>query len=69
MRVGITANFQFSFFSGGGSSTTIATAELCKKLGHDIYLVNTNGTQEWWDDCKTLKAEYPNILHLEKHVI
>ena len=65
MRVGITANFQFSFFSGGGSSTTIATAELCKKLGHDIYLVNTNGTQEWWDDCKTLKAEYPNILHLE----
>jgi len=65
MKVGITANFQFSFFSGGGSSTTIATAELCKKLGHDIYLVNTNGTQEWWDDCKTLKAEYPNILHLE----
>lgn len=65
MKVGITANFQFSFFSGGGSSTTIATAELCKKLGHDIYFVNTNGTQEWWDDCKTLKAEYPNILHLE----
>jgi len=65
MKVGITANFQFSFFSGGGSSTTIATAEICKKLGHDIYLVNTNGTQEWWDDCKTLKAEYPNILHLE----
>ena len=65
MKVGITANFQFSFFSGGGSSTTIATAELCKKLGHDIYLVNTNGTQEWWDDCKTLKSEYPNILHLE----
>jgi GR25 family glycosyltransferase involved in LPS biosynthesis len=66
MKVGITANFQFSFFSGGGSSTTIATAELCKKLGHDIYLVNTNGTQEWWDDCKTLKSEYPKILHLEK---
>jgi GR25 family glycosyltransferase involved in LPS biosynthesis len=65
MKVGITANFQFSFFSGGGSSTTIATAELCKKLGHDIYLVNTNGTQDWWDDCKTLKAEYPNIIHLE----
>lgn len=65
MKVGITANFQFSFFSGGGSSTTIATAELCKKLGHDIYLVNTNGTQEWWDDCKSLKADYPNILHLE----
>jgi GR25 family glycosyltransferase involved in LPS biosynthesis len=65
MKVGITANFQFSFFSGGGSSTTIATAELCKKLGHDIYLVNANGTQEWWDDCKNLKAEYPNVLHLE----
>ena len=65
MKVGITVNFQFSFFSGGGSSTTIATAELCKKLGYDIYLVNTNGTQDWWDDCKTLKTEYPNILHLD----
>lgn len=65
MKVGITVNFQFSFFSGGGSSTTIATAELCKKLGYDIYLVNTNGTQDWWDDCKTLKTEYPNIIHLD----
>ena len=65
MKIGITANFQFSFFSGGGSCVTIATAELCKKLGHDIYFVNTNGNQEWWDDCKALKEEYPNILHVE----
>jgi GR25 family glycosyltransferase involved in LPS biosynthesis len=65
MKIGITANFQFSFFSGGGSCTTIATAELCKKLGHDIYFVNTNGTQDWWDDCRALKAEYPNILHVD----
>ena len=65
MKVGITVNFQFSFFSGGGSSTTIATAELCKKLGYDVYLVNVNGTQDWWDDCRGLKTEYPNILHLE----
>ena len=65
MKVGITVNFQFSFFSGGGSSTTIATAELCKKLGYDVYLVNVNGTQDWWDDCRGLKTDYPNILHLE----
>jgi GR25 family glycosyltransferase involved in LPS biosynthesis len=65
MKVGITANFQFSFFSGGGGSYTLSIAELCKKIGHDVWLVNLNGKQEWWDDLQALKKEFPQVLHLQ----
>jgi GR25 family glycosyltransferase involved in LPS biosynthesis len=65
MKVGITVNFQFSFFSGGGSSTAISVAEMCRKLGHDVWLVNHNGTQEWWEDQQTLRKEYSQILHFK----
>lgn len=58
MRVGITAHFQFSVFSGGGSSTTYAVAELMKILGHDVTLLNTNGTQEWYEDLTSLKNNF-----------
>jgi GR25 family glycosyltransferase involved in LPS biosynthesis len=58
MRVGITAHFQFSVFSGGGSSTTYAVAELMKILGHEVTLLNTNGTQEWYDDLTSLKNNF-----------
>ena len=54
---------QFSFFSGGGATTAISIAELCKKLGHDVWLVNTNGKQLWWEDMQTLSKEYTQILH------
>ena len=54
---------QFSFFSGGGATTAISIAELCKKLGHDVWLVNTNGTQTWWEDMQTLGKEYTQVLH------
>lgn len=55
MRVGVTAHFQFSVFSGGGASAVLAVAELLKLLGHDVTLVNTHGTQEWWDDMTSMK--------------
>ena len=55
MRVGVTAHFQFSVFSGGGSSSVLAVAELLKLVGHDVTLINTNGTQDWWDDMGSLK--------------
>jgi alpha(1,3/1,4) fucosyltransferase len=58
MRVGVTAHFQFSVFSGGGSSTVFAVAELMKILGHDVTLVNMNGKQEWWDDLSSLKDQF-----------
>ena len=58
MRVGVTAHFQFSMFSGGGASAVIAVAEILKLIGHDVTLVNLNGTQEWWDDMTNLKAMF-----------
>ena len=61
MRVGITAHFQFSMFSGGGSSAVIAVAELMKLLGHSVTLINLNGSQEWWDDMTALKQVYPRV--------
>ena len=59
MRVGITAHFQFSVFSGGGSPAVFALAELMKQLGHEVTLLNLNGKQEWWDDLQSLKDSYP----------
>lgn len=65
MKVGITVNFQFSFFSGGGGCVSLAISELCKHLGHEVVLVNTNGRQEWWDDIKSVRNDYPTIFHVE----
>ena len=61
MRVGVTAHFQFSMFSGGGASATLSIAELLKMMGHDVYLVNLNTTQEWWDDMTMMKSMFPSV--------
>jgi len=44
-------------FSAGITNTSLAAAELCTALGHDVTLVNVTNN-EWWDDCKTLKGAY-----------
>ena len=56
---------QFSFFSGGGATTAISIAELCRALGHDVWLVNTNGTQPWWEDMQELSKQYTQVLILQ----
>ncbi len=61
MRVGVTAHFQFSMFSGSGASTVLSVAEIFKIMGHSVTLINLNGTQEWWDDMGTLKQMYERI--------
>jgi GR25 family glycosyltransferase involved in LPS biosynthesis len=61
MRVGITAHFQFSVFSGGGASAVLSLAELLTVQGHSVTLINLNGSQEWWDDMKSLKKLYSSI--------
>jgi GR25 family glycosyltransferase involved in LPS biosynthesis len=61
MRVAVTAHFQFSIFSGGGASATIAIAELLKMLGHDVTILNLNGEQDWWDDMPVFKEMYPRM--------
>ncbi len=67
MKVGITVSMQFSFFSGGGGTTAISVAELCKKLGHEVWLVNVSGTQTWWEDMQSLHLEYPNVMVSETY--
>lgn len=61
MRVGITAHFQFSVFSGGGAATVFSVAELFKLMGHSVTLINLNGTQDWWEDMKTFQQMYPRV--------
>ena len=61
MRVGITAHFQFSVFSGGGASAVISLAELLTIQGHSVTLINLNGKQDWWDDMATLKNIYARV--------
>lgn len=61
MRVGITAHFQFSVFSGGGASATLSLAELLKVMGHDVTLINLNGTADWWEDMDFFKQVYPRV--------
>jgi len=61
MRVGITAHFQFSMFSGGGASSVLSIAELFKVMGHDVTLLNCNSSQEWWDDMGSMKALYKHM--------
>jgi GR25 family glycosyltransferase involved in LPS biosynthesis len=61
MRVGVTAHFQFSVFSGGGATSVLSIAELFRIMGHSVTLINVNGTQEWWEDMHTFKQVYPKV--------
>jgi GR25 family glycosyltransferase involved in LPS biosynthesis len=62
-RVGISAFFQFSVFSNGYTSIVFTLADTLEKLGYIPVLINTNGTNEWYDDCPGLKNKY-EIVHL-----
>lgn len=61
MRVGVTAHFQFSMFSGGGTSAVLSIAELLMIQGHSVTLINLNGKQEWWDDMASFKQMYARV--------
>ena len=56
MKVAISAQMQFSLFSGGAGGVSLAVAEVFKHLGHEVWLVNTHTDTQWWDDCSTLKT-------------
>lgn len=43
-------------FSAGIANTSLAVAELFEALGHEVTLVTVT-TQDWWDDCQTLKRK------------
>ena len=61
MRVGVTAHFQFSVFSGGGASAVLSVAELLKVMGHEVTLINLNVGQAWWDDMPIFKEIFQSV--------
>jgi alpha(1,3/1,4) fucosyltransferase len=63
LRIGIGTHIQYSFFSNGMPTLVYSLAEALKSLGHSPCLINTNGTQEWFEDCSTLKDVFP-IRHM-----
>lgn len=62
MKVGVTTHVQYSFFSGGAGGTSLATAEVFRNLGYEVWLLNTNGDTEWWDDCKSMREAWKNSM-------
>ncbi len=62
MLIYISANVQYSVFSGGSNMTSLQLALGLKELGHNVALLNIldNGNQ-WFEDCITLKEEIPVV--------
>ena len=56
MRVGVTVNFLYSFFSSGSPQTVLSVAEVLRIIGNDVVLINVDDRQRvWWDDVVSLK--------------
>jgi GR25 family glycosyltransferase involved in LPS biosynthesis len=62
MKVGVTTHVQFSLFSGGTGGTSLAVAEVFRNLGDEVWLLNTNGDSEWWDDCKSMRSTWKDFM-------
>jgi len=63
MRVGITANFQYSFFSSGSPQTVLSVAEVLRITGNDIILINIDDkSRVWWEDVTSLKEAW-KVVH------
>lgn len=58
LTVGISAYFQHSFFSSGLGTTMLSLADGISALGHKVFLINTAGKNEWFEDCKDLMNRY-----------
>ena len=58
LKIGISAFFQYSFFSNGLATTMWSLADALARFGHKPVLVNVNDTNEWYEDCEDLKNVY-----------
>ena len=63
LRIGIVTHIQYSMFSNGIATVAYSLAEALRAFGHEPYFINTNNTQEWFEDCAELKSVFP-IRHL-----
>jgi len=62
MRIGITMNFQFSFFSSGLSQTVLSIAEVYRIQGYEVVFVNVDEKgRTWWDDLLSMKESWTSI--------
>ena len=62
MRIGITLNFQYSFFSSGLSQAVLSLSEIYRVQGYDIVFINTDDKERvWWDDLLSMKDNWTSI--------
>ena len=63
MRVGVTVNFLYSFFSSGSPQTVLSVAEVLRITGHEVILINIEDkARTWWDDVTGLKESW-TVVH------
>lgn len=66
MRVGITINFQYSFFSSGLSQAVLSLGEIYRIQGYEVILINTEDKgRVWWDDLLSMKDSW-NSIHVSE---
>lgn len=58
LKIGISAFFQYSFFSNGIATTSFSLADALEQLGHKPVLINANQTVDWYEDCHQLKDKF-----------
>lgn len=62
MRIGITMNFQFSFFSSGLSQTVLSIGEVYRIQGYEVVFINVDDKgRTWWDDLLSMKETWTSI--------
>ena len=64
MRVGVTVNFNFSFFSSGSPQTVLSVAETIRLMNNEVFLINTD-QKDWWEDVNGLKDKW-SVVHVSK---
>ena len=63
MRIGITVNFQHSFFSSGSPQSCISIAEIYRIKGHEVVFIQVGDKEKvWWDDIKEMAKEW-KVIH------
>jgi GR25 family glycosyltransferase involved in LPS biosynthesis len=63
MRVGITVQFQFSFFSSGSPQTALGLAEVFRIQGYEIVFINVGDdvSKKWWDDILEMGKNWESV--------
>ena len=64
MKIAITTNFQFSFFSAGSPQTALSIGESLKASGNEVFLLNTGDADKvWWEDVKGVAGSWAIVQH------